>query len=272
MSGEKEIISEQDILDAWNIFRNLRDPRKFYDICCVIISHNFRLGKIDDLYATANLVGSKDAAALSDLGKILARIKNVDHNFFLRLVARFCENLIEREDPCAWTLRNGAKVYSRKGLILPREILPFLPYSLGHVVPERSNTNFAINMNLQKIVGRHIGRAPTVETGLESEIVFGAAEGTRVVNRFVRNSYQPQTHWLWVSLMLGDMKSKYILRNAGFGKKLPPTPNIHNPSYSSLDNEGKLVAQVFWRTNAYVLTDKVVLVGETTKPPAGWQI
>ncbi len=273
----KNIIPREEIKKVWDLVEGLNNTACFLDICRLAIKRDFVPREIDKIYADSSILSSRDQATLLELIKVLTKIKLADFNIFIRLLSKICQQLVCCDNPLPFTSkRDGEKeveFYLRDGIQLERRLLAYLPYCLDYIRIPAGRRHFVTNIDLQQIVGRHIGYCLLVDTGEDDEIVFGKRDKKSGVTRYVVGRQPDLTHFLWLSLVEDDHSKTggYVLRNAAFGKRPPVTPDITSPAYQSLDDGEKQAAINFWKTHAYILPPKP-LVLKLASAPSQWEI
>jgi hypothetical protein len=273
----KDIIPPEEIRQVRQLVGDLNNKRCFLDICRLAIRRNFLPREVDLIYADSSILSSRDQAKLLELIKLLTKIKLADFNIFIHLLSKICQQLVCCDNPLPFTSkRDGEKeveFYLRDGIQLERRLLAYLPYCLDYIHIPAGRRYFVTNVDLQKIVGRHIGYCLLVDTGEDDEIVFGKRDKKASVTRYVIGRQPDLTHFLWLSLVVDDYSKTegYILRNAAFGKRPPVTPDITSPAYQSLDDAEKQAVINFWRTHAYILPPNPLALKLASAPPE-WEI
>lgn len=278
-----QLIDKQDVDKVWAIFLSLQKRNGFLDVARLAMHRNFVPNTVPTIRYDASLIGSTDYAALLDIMGILAKIKFADFNFFVELVSEICRVLVNSRKPVPFKLKNGALVYLGDAIPLERRLLAFLPYCLSYVNPPDGSLYFARNMNLQEVVGRHVGWCRIVKTGERDLVVYGKTNEKADVTRFVRNRRSEPTFHVWFVLIAktrenssgdtpDDSRGEFVLISADFGKKPPPTPDRTSSIYKALGPERRRKCRVFWREHAIVLPKDTELALEFAGIPPQWEI
>jgi hypothetical protein len=268
----RQIILQSEIDEVWALFYSLSNKGVFFDLCRLAVNRNFIPEERDVIRCDSSILSSRDQAKLLPLIDLLIKIKLADFNIFIHLLSEICQKMVCNIKPLVpFTSKDGRKVCLDPGGAFERRLLAYFPICLNHIDLSECPPVVVKNINLEEVVGRHVGLCLLVETGEQDEVIYGKRNATSEVTRYVAGRQPDPTHYIWLSMINHPDADNCILRKAAFGKRPPITPNKTNRRYRSLDSEKKRKSREFWRTHAYILPPNPLALKLASAPPE-WEI